>query len=248
MRRRFGRAASMRRWTLALCLLCAPTACAEDLAARLEREFGRLGSDSTAERDAAQEAISKEGTAALAPVRARLAVEKDPEVLARLQLVCRTIEKRALGARSWATLWRAQPVAARICGVRLSPDGKLAATIGGDGCIHILDVGARRLIHTIENLAADWKNDFRFTTDGALLICTAEGIDNVHLRAWRTSDGTEVGPFEEADVLFDFDTRLYSGPQGLAALVSPRMDNCAATIRCVWDGRGVAACTGPGVS
>ena len=58
---------------------------ADDLAARLEREFEKLHSDDVGVREAAVDAIAKEGAAARKAVEGRMAVEKDAEAKSRLR-------------------------------------------------------------------------------------------------------------------------------------------------------------------
>ncbi|MEQ1709385.1 MAG: WD40 repeat domain-containing protein [Terricaulis sp.] len=120
--------------------------------------------------------------------------------------------------------------------VRFSPDGRHFATAGGDGAVHIGEVGSWRetsVIHVAEN---DPVSALEYNRDGSLLVTTQGG----GVKVWRVRDGQAMLTLREAlavGAMFSSDSRFVLTSGG--ALDYAR----------VWDaatGRKVMILRGPG--
>lgn len=173
-----------------LALLAAIPARADDLAARLEKEFAKLTADDPAARDAAVEAIAKEGAAAEAPVKARLEVEKDPEARARLERALQKIGIGVLAARRWTAAWSVAPLEVAASYTALSPDGRFAATAGTDERLVVRDAATGKALREFTDIDVRSGCTLAFTADSKRLLCVPEAPD-AGLRSWRMDDGVE---------------------------------------------------------
>ncbi|MBI2921998.1 MAG: hypothetical protein HYY18_13005 [Planctomycetes bacterium] len=142
-------------------------------------------------REAAVKAIAREGRSAEGPVRRRMETEKDIEARARLGLVLDRIAMYELGARRWQADWEKAPLTAGPVAMALSIDGRLAATLGEDSNILLIETATRQAIHTIEVHPDTRIRQLAFNAAGSVLL----GLDyggTKSPRAWRTSDGRSL--------------------------------------------------------
>jgi WD40 repeat protein len=164
---------------------------ADDLSDRLEREFARLASDDPGVREAATEAIAKEGPKARAAVNARIAIEKDAEVKSRLVRALEKIALGELGARKWVQAWSVRPLLAEATGRCLSPDGRFAATTGEDRRLILWDAGTGKKLWEVEGLGTSPWGGFGFTVDGSQVLWL-EGHEDPQVKRWSTKDGSAL--------------------------------------------------------
>ncbi|KAF0244255.1 MAG: WD40 repeat-containing [Planctomycetota bacterium] len=204
------------------------------LEARLEREIARLASDDPAERDAAVDAIAKEGWSAEAAVRSRMAAENDPEVRGRLAVALERIEVQIVREAKWDPVWVAEPYEAPADACAVSPDGKRIATGGSDGRIRVLDAVTRKILREFETSYRCRSDGIAFSPDGSVLLhYSPEGPP--FARAWRISEGTEIGGFSSAPDFPGLDR--WSEPGGLAIVVAPPGCFEVGSIQYVSDGK-----------
>ncbi|KAF0244257.1 MAG: hypothetical protein FD180_2685 [Planctomycetota bacterium] len=183
-----------RLFFLAAALLSSVPAGADDLADRLNREFAHLASESASDRDAAMEAIQREGMAAEEPIRTRLSGEKDPEVRGRMKACL-----DAILVKSWVDgirnpLWAREPFEDNPVSFALSPDGKLVATGGPDARIRILEAPTLKELATIETgTLIGNPSSVVFSPEGDVVFGIAQS-GGCPVRGWTVKTGKEVPP------------------------------------------------------
>ncbi|MCE9583458.1 MAG: WD40 repeat domain-containing protein [Planctomycetes bacterium] len=164
----------------------------------IESEFARLSSDDPAVRDAATEAIVREGKGAKKTVTARMAGEKDPELRGRLAEVLERIEVKALREMNWSPVWTAEPFEAPPTATAISPDGKRIATGGEDGRVRVLDAATLAVVREFDTGIRNVDGSVAFSPDGTIVI-DYDAFGSPILRAWRIADGAEICGFRRAE-------------------------------------------------
>ncbi len=205
-----------------------------DLDSRLDREHARLSSDDAAVRDAAMEAIVKEGRPAAAQVRKLLGAEKDAEVAARLSRALEQIELNDLTRDSWRVVWTAEPMEDPPTAVAISPDGRWIATCG-EFRLRVADTASLRTKWEADLSDNVSGGSVAFSADGEILFIAMD-LDSAP-RAWKTGSGEELTGFERCEGCGKY--RVWTGPGGACAVL--RADAWSRGLLAVSDGKRFVA-------
>lgn len=228
-------------------LLASPSVIlADDLSERLEREFARLGSEDSAERDAAEEAIVECGRLAEAPIRVRLATENNPEVRGRLTSALHRIEIREIRSKKWAIVTANRPCRGAPLEIALSRDGRWAATAGEDGRLRVFDADNGKMLWEAEGVVTLSRFFVGFSPDGTKVCCREiprEGPPRV--RVWLTGSGAERAPLIGRPLVRDLE--IYRGEEGFA-VIGTRTDKAVDLRDVTWvvDASGATMVEDPG--